>query len=185
MKLSRRSWIALFIASAIMLFFLSVQSALIFKYIEPTYTSALFGYWSIIAFMPFFYFVVIEFVRKARHKFQSIDDTFNAIDASNILLEFDKDGTITKANSKFYTVLGYADIIGQSHKVLVADFKQSEWQTFWNELRVGRFKQGEYQRLKSDGSEIWLFGNYNPIKDPYGEIYKVMLIATDITQKKI
>jgi len=78
MKLSGRSWIALIIASVIMLTFLSVQSALVFKYIEPTYKSALFGYWSIIAFMPFFYFVVIEFVRKARHKFQSIDDTFNA-----------------------------------------------------------------------------------------------------------
>jgi K+-sensing histidine kinase KdpD len=32
---------------------------------------------------------------------------------------------------------------------------------------------------------IWLFANYNPIKDPYGEVYKVMLIATDITDKKI
>ena len=185
MKLSRRSWIALFIASAIMLSFLSVQSALIFKYIEPTYTSALFGYWSIIAFMPFFYFVVIEFVRKARHKFQSIDDTFNAIDASNIVLEFDKSGTIRKANSKFYTSFGYDDIIGQRHKVLVADVDSNEYNAFWNQLRVGKFKQGEYQRVKADGSDIWIFANYNPIKDPYGDVYKIMLIATDITEKKI
>jgi PAS domain S-box-containing protein len=135
--------------------------------------------------MPFFYFVVIEFVRKARHKFQSIDDTFNAIDASNIVLEFDKSGTIRKANSKFYTSFGYADIIGQRHKVLVGDVDANEYNSFWNQLRVGRFKQGEYERLKSDGSVIWLFANYNPIKDPYGEVYKVMLIATDITDKKI
>lgn len=185
MKLSGRSWIALIIASVIMLTYLSVQSALVFKYIEPSYWTVLFGYWSIIAFMPFFYFVVIEFVRKARYKFQSIDDTFNAINASNILLEFDKDGNILKANKKFYTLFGYDDIIGQSHQMLVADFNIIEWKGFWNELRIGRFKQGEYRRLKSDKEEIWLFGNYNPIQDPYGEVYKVMLIATDITQKKI
>jgi PAS domain S-box-containing protein len=185
MKLSGRSWIALIIAAVIMLCFLSVQTALVLKYIQPSHEAALFGYWSIIAFMPFFYFVVIEFVRKARHKFQSIDDTFNAIDASNIVLEFDKSGTIRKANSKFYTSFGYADIIGQRHKVLVGDVDANEYNSFWNQLRVGRFKQGEYERLKSDGSVIWLFANYNPIKDPYGEVYKVMLIATDITDKKI
>ena len=168
-----------------MLSFLSVQTALVLKYIEPTHKAALFGYWSIIAFLPFFYFVVIEFVRKARHKFQSIDDTFNAIDASNIVLEFDKSGTIRKANSKFYTSFGYDDIIGQRHKVLVADVDSNEYNAFWNQLRVGKFKQGEYQRVKADGSDIWIFANYNPIKDPYGDVYKIMLIATDITQKKI
>jgi PAS domain S-box-containing protein len=185
MKLSIRSWIALIIAAVIMLCFLSVQTALVLKYIQPSHEAALFGYWSIIGFLPFFYFVVVEFVRKARHKFQSIDDTFNAIDASNIVLEFDKSGTIRKANSKFYTSFGYADIIGQRHKVLVGDVDANEYNSFWNQLRVGRFKQGEYERLKSDGSVIWLFANYNPIKDPYGEVYKVMLIATDITDKKI
>ena len=185
MKLSIRSWISLIIASVIMLSFLSVQTALVLKYIEPTHKAALFGYWSIIAFLPFFYFVVIEFVRKARHKFQSIDDTFNAIDASNIVLEFDKSGTIRKANSKFYTSFGYDDIIGQRHKVLVADVDSNEYNAFWNQLRVGKFKQGEYQRVKADGSDIWIFANYNPIKDPYGDVYKIMLIATDITEKKI
>jgi light-regulated signal transduction histidine kinase (bacteriophytochrome) len=110
----------------------------------------------------------------ARYKFQSIDATFNAINYSNILVEFDTEGKVLSANDKFKKLLGEV----KNHRDL-DNSPIKEWREFWTHLKIGYFKQGEY-----DYNGVWLYGNFNPIKDPYGEVYKILLIATEVTEKK-
>jgi len=174
MKLSTRAQVSTIIASTLMLAFLYIKSTVVLKYNSPEYSREVLEFWLVVTFLPFFFFSCIEFVRKARYKFQSIDATFNAINHSNILVEFNIDGSILKANSKFHQLFGVVN----NHRDL-DDSPIREWQEFWSHLRIGYFKQGEY-----DCNGIWLYGNYNPIKDPYGEVYKILLIATEITEKK-
>ena len=174
MKISLRSKISVVVASIIMLVLLYTQSTVVLKYELAAYNTQVLEFWLLVAFLPFFFFACIEFVRKARYKFQSIDATFNAINYSNLLVEFDTEGNVLKANDKFTKLFGEV----KSHRDL-DDSPTKEWREFWSHLRIGFFKQGEY-----DCGGVWLYGNFNPIKDPYGEVYKVLLIATEITEKK-
>jgi len=174
MQLSTRARISIVIAGILMLCLLYTKSTVVLKYNSLDYEKAILEFWLVVAFLPFFFFGCIEFVRKARYKFQSIDATFNAINSSNILVEFNLEGEVLKANAKFKKLFGEVT----NHKDL-DDFSVNDWKEFWSHLRVGYFKQGEY-----NCNGVWLYGNFNPIKDPYGEVYKILLIATEITEKK-
>lgn len=188
MRLSIASKICLAIAVAIMICFFAMQTALVIGYQETTHTTTLIGWLSVVLFMPFFFFVVVEFVRQTRYKFQTIDDTLSAINESNMLVEFELDGTIVSCNDIFCNVMGYNrdELIGTKHKQFTTthDFDLTKYQSFWYDLKRGKIKSGEFMRKTKSGALVWIYGNYNPIKNPYGETYRVLKIATDITDKK-
>lgn len=188
MKLSLLSKISLAIAIAIMVSFFSYQTALVIKYTELTMKSVWIGWGAVVLFMPFFFFVVVEYIRKVRYKFQSIDDTLSAINQSNALVEFDTDGTIISCNDIFCKTTGYSEkeLIGKQHRILLPNSIDVDgYNTFWYDLKKGRVKSGEFLRINKKKEEFWIYGNYNPIKNPYGEVYRVLKIATDITDKKL
>lgn len=188
MKLSIASKVSIVIAVAIMLCFFAYQTALVIEYAELTRQSVLIGWLAVILFMPFFFFVLVEFVRKVRYKFQSIDDTLSAINKSNALVEFEPDGTIISCNDIFCEVTGYTkeQLVGNKHSMLMPkDTDETKYKEFWFKLRKGFVNSGEFSRIRKDGSEFWIYGNYNPIKNPYGEVYRILKIATDITDKKL
>ena len=188
MKLSIASKVSIVLAVAIMLCFFAYQTALVIGYAEITYNSALFGWASVIGFMPFFFFVLVEFVRKVRYKFQSIDDTLSAINQSNGLIEFDLDGTIISCNQNFCEISGYSmqELVGKNHKMFMpVDFDDRDYRDFWYNLKRGTVSSGEFRRIGKHYREFWIYGNYNPIKNPYGETYRILKIASDITEKKL
>lgn len=188
MQLSFISKVSLVVSVFIMLTFFAVQTALVIGYFDISYNFALFGWLSVLSFMPFFFYVLIEFVRKVRYKFQSIDDTLGAINASNALVEFDLDGTLVSCNDIFCELTGYSkkELIGKPHKMLVPnDIDLQGYKSFWGDLRRGKVKSGEFMRIGKGGREFYIYGNYNPIKNPYGETYRVLKIASDITDKKL
>jgi len=53
---------------------------------------------------------------------------------------------------------------------------------FWESLRSGIFFRGEIKRKKKDGKLIYLQATYNPIIGTDGKTYRIMKIATDITE---
>jgi len=188
MKLSLLSKVSLVIAVAIMVAFFSYQSALLIEYAELSRKSVWYGWVAIVSFMPFFFFVVVEFTRKVRYKFQSIDDTLSAINKSNALVEFDTNGTILSCNDIFCKTTGYSEkeLIGKHHRIFMpSNTEEDKYNTFWYNLKKGKVSSGEFLRINKKGKEFWIYGNYNPIKNPYGEVYRVLKIATDITDKKI
>ncbi len=188
MKLSLLSKISLIAAVTIMVAFFSYQSALLIEYAELSRKSIWYGWIAIVSFMPFFFFVLVEFIRKVRYKFQSIDDTLSTINKSNALVEFDTDGTISSCNDIFCQVTGYSkeELLGNHHRMFMpSNTDEDRYDTFWYNLRKGKVSSGEFLRINKKGEDFWIYGNYNPIKNPYGEVYRVLKIATDITDKKI
>ena len=187
MKLSLQLKISIVIAALIMLAFFAYQTALVIEYAELNYNSVLFGWLSVVAFMPFFFYALVEFVRKVRYKMSTIDDTLSSINRSNILVELDIDGTILSCNKIFCDLTGYneEELIGKPHRILMPkDLNERDYKDFWFKLRKGYVKSGEFKRLSKSGNDIWIYGNYNPIKNPYGETYRILKIASDITEKK-
>jgi methyl-accepting chemotaxis protein len=118
---------------------------------------------------------------------QEISNRMNAINRSNAVIEFDLDGNIKFANDLFLSTLGYDshdELVGKHHSIFVEDeVKDSEeYSNFWKTLKEDHFFMGEIIRKKKDGSLIYLQSTYNPIIGTDGKPYRVMKIATDITQ---
>ncbi len=107
---------------------------------------------------------------------------------SQAMIEFELDGTIITANENFCKTLGYRleEIEGKHHSMFVdpAYRESPEYRQFWDDLRAGRLQPGEFMRIKSNGEQVWIQASYNPIMDDNGQIYKIVKIASDITESK-
>lgn len=183
--MNRFAKICLGIASAIILTFFAVQTCIVFRWCEPSYFLAEFGYGCVIAFMPPFFYVVYDFIRTTKLKEANIDLQLNAIDKSNLVVMLDMDGYILSANKKFCNTMMCTEkeLKYKQHKRMVSkEYADSlEYHEFWERLKRGESITGEFERIAKDGTSRWLFGNYTPIQSSDGSYNKVLKIATDIT----
>jgi methyl-accepting chemotaxis protein len=112
----------------------------------------------------------------------------NAIDRSQLIVEFGLDGTILHANENFLRASGYGshEIVGRHHRVLCdpEDTSLAEYRAMWERLARGEFLQGEYRRIGRDGRALWLQATYNPILDAMGRPVKVVKLAIDVTAQR-
>lgn len=110
-----------------------------------------------------------------------------AIEASHMVIEFDLDGTILRANSNYCRRMGYSEdeLVGRNLEILIADaYRQSEhYQEFWTKLRSGRFNAGQYEQVDKQGETVWVEAAFNPIADAQGKPVRVMAVLSDLTQE--
>ncbi len=111
-----------------------------------------------------------------------------ALHRSQAIIEFKPDGTIVAANENFLAAMGYAldEIRGRHHSLfLEPGTKDSpEYREFWDSLRRGEPRTGQFKRLGKGGREVWIEASYNPGLDRRGRAYKVVKFATDVTAQK-
>ena len=110
-----------------------------------------------------------------------------AISKSQMVIEFDLDGTILKANEKFLETMGYSleEVIGQHHSMFVdAEERQStEYALFWEKLNQGKYVTAELKRINKHGQDIWIQASYNPILDLNGTPCKIVKYSVDVSQR--
>ena len=108
-----------------------------------------------------------------------------AFSRSMAILELAPDGTILSANENFLTLMAYrqSDIVGHHHRMLCnpAHAESPEYAEFWRRLHQGEVVSGTLQRMRSDGSRLWLEATCNPVFDAEGRLLRVVSIAADIT----
>lgn len=112
-----------------------------------------------------------------------------AINRSNAVIEFSKEGKILKANELFLNTMNYEEkeIIGKHHSIFVPkEIRETqEYKDLWQKLQAGEYLEGEFERIEKGGRTIWIKGTYNPVFDLDGKVVRVIKIAQDITEKKI
>jgi methyl-accepting chemotaxis protein len=110
-----------------------------------------------------------------------------ALSRSQAVVEFDMQGLVLSANTKFLRAFGYteAEVLGQHHKMFceAALLKSPEYRNFWADLAEGQFKDGRFKRIGKHEAEVWIQATYNPILDLHGKPYKVVKFASDISIK--
>ncbi|SDU33813.1 sensor histidine kinase [Halopseudomonas salegens] len=112
------------------------------------------------------------------------EGTVNAISRAQAVAEFDLHGRITAANAQLLNLSGFteAELIGQPATSLV-DAGEA-FPMLWEELRAGHFQQAEFPLHTAHGEERWIQGYFNPILMADGLPGKVMLLATDLTERR-
>jgi PAS domain S-box-containing protein len=125
-------------------------------------------------------------VTDLKKKEMEIRNRMNAINKSNAVIEFDLQGNIVFANELFLNTMGYTsidEVAGKHHRIFIDEdhSKSEEYSLFWKKLNDGILFTGEITRVKKDGSLVHLQATYNPILGLDGKIYRVMKIATDVT----
>jgi methyl-accepting chemotaxis protein len=112
----------------------------------------------------------------------------DAINTTNAFIEFKTDGTIVKANDLFLEAMKYRqeDIIGKHHRIFCEEsfVRSKEYEHFWEDLRKGKARTGEFKRVAKDGSDVWIQASYTPVKDATGEVVKVIKIGVDVSVQK-
>lgn len=104
------------------------------------------------------------------------------------VIEFTPTGTILEANGNFLQTMGYStqEIQGKHHSMFVDEtYRESpEYKSFWDDLRAGNPKVGEFCRQGKGGREIWLLGSYYPVIEN-GKVTRVVKFASDITESRM
>ena len=128
-------------------------------------------------------------VTENKKRAADFEERVNAINRSQLAVEFDLEGRVIWANEGFLSLTGFAlkDIQGRPHRIF-CEPGQSHADTeseLWTQLKRGEFEAGEFKRRGKEQQEIWLQASYNPILDLNGKPCKVVMYAEDVTQTKL
>jgi len=111
----------------------------------------------------------------------------DAIERSLALIEFSPDGIALRANKNFLQAMGFnaEEVIGLHHREFCPPqvANSPEYKDFWRKLAAGEFFSGRFKRRHKNGSTVWLEATYNPVKNNKGEIFKIVKVASNITER--
>ncbi|WP_339952148.1 methyl-accepting chemotaxis protein [uncultured Albimonas sp.] len=111
----------------------------------------------------------------------------DAISRVQAVIEFDTKGNILDANENFLKTMGWRldEIKGRHHRIFMPDgaADTSEYAEFWRGLARGEPVTDEFRRRSKDGSDVWIQATYNPVKDRYGEVLRIVKFAQNITPR--
>ena len=109
-----------------------------------------------------------------------------SISENQCIVEYSLDGTILSANENFAALMGApaAELCGRHHSEFVEPQEKGSdaYAEFWRDLKAGKFIAGKFTRVNRSGGEVTIRGSYNTIVDGNGAPYKIVEVATDITE---
>ncbi|WP_339347067.1 methyl-accepting chemotaxis protein [uncultured Sphingomonas sp.] len=115
------------------------------------------------------------------------DLLWEAIDRSQLVIEFSPDGIVRNANALFLRAAGYRlqEIVGRHHRIFCAreDAGSPEYAAFWRRLSSGQAEAGRFHRLAADGRDLWLQATYTPVRGRDGTVERIVKFAADITDE--
>jgi len=110
-----------------------------------------------------------------------------AINKSSSTVEFCSNGFIINANENFLDLMGYHlhEITGKHHSIFIdpQEINSRAYSKFWQDLKSGKSKDGQYLMLDKDGESLWFNSTFNPIFDSDGKLVKILNISNNITSE--
>lgn len=104
------------------------------------------------------------------------------------MIEYSPQGIVLDANQKFFELTGYArdEVLGQHHRIFLSSAgADATHQALWQALCQGTAQTGQFKRLSKGSREDWLEGGYLPLKNPAGQVVKIVQYCSLITPLKL
>lgn len=113
----------------------------------------------------------------------------HAIDAEQCMLECTLDGDIMRANEQFLEVLQLdaAEATDRTYQSFLAmdEPTREQQDDIWAELKNGQSQYAKVKLTTAEGTNVWLRANLTPIVDVSGKAFKVVMIATNVTDAEV
>jgi len=97
---------------------------------------------------------------------------FTAINNTLATAEYNMDGKIIHANEYFLNLMDYTQEEIENKTDRLFSDKANEpievYNKFWEELRKGNMRSGDFKRITKNGREIWINASYTPALDKDG-----------------
>lgn len=109
-----------------------------------------------------------------------------AISQAQGMLELGMDARILSANERFLALSGYprASLLGAHYTLLFEPGSGDGDTQLWQRLSHGEYVAGEYNLRHFEGQAIHVQAYYNPILDADGRPRKVVMLATDLSERR-
>ena len=103
--------------------------------------------------------------------------------------EFDPNGQVLGASAEFLALMGYTlkEVRGQHHSLFVdaAEAETPAYQAFWRQLREGQVQSAEFMRVTKGRQRVWMRATYNPVRNVWGQVTRIIKVAQDTTADKL
>ncbi|MEW9799567.1 PAS domain-containing methyl-accepting chemotaxis protein [Alteromonas lipolytica] len=133
------------------------------------------------------YLHIVEDITDQKRQLRDSSRMNAAINRSMVVAEFDTTGKCLAFNDNFANAFHLKGVKPEQiqHKQLCPPniISDSEHRQMWDALKQGQFIPGLFPRQTPNGDPVFIGGNYNPIKNGKNEVYKVILFATNVTQR--
>ena len=127
-------------------------------------------------------------INTTEQKIESLDHKgiIDAVESSNLKIEFHSNGKIIKTNEIFRELIGYS-LVELEVKTVFDFIDKKELISFkilWdNAIKEIPFR-GEIKLVTQSDEHLWVYGSLTAVKNMYEEVAKVVFIANDITEQK-
>lgn len=123
-----------------------------------------------------------------RKKIKEVSVLNDALNASSIIMEFDRDGVITRANEHFHEVSKYTtEDIG---KITIVELRSgnmdlSFYKKLTKKINAGKIWKGEMENRTKKGLIYWTDTTIVPLKNKEGKPTSFLTISSNINERKI
>ena len=98
----------------------------------------------------------------------------SAMEENFAIISFKPDGTILHANDNFLNALGDSlnEVVEKHHRIFCNKIytNSTAYSDFWNNLNKGESQIDEFERIRKNGSSIWIKASYTPVKNKNGKV---------------
>jgi len=121
---------------------------------------------------------------EASRKSFEMESILEVLNASTFFMEYDSSGKIISINDKYLELLNVTrnEMLGTHHSdnLQLTERQRSQYEKFWENLRSGEI-QKQTTKTNVGGKEFSFLETYTPIRNSNGEVYKILKIATEVT----
>lgn len=112
---------------------------------------------------------------------------FRAIDATSLVIEYDKEGVILHVNTKVTDLfqIPEEELIGKNHTDISSFTPENkEYKKFWDDLRSGSTRS-LVESVATKQKVFWLSETFSPVLDEKGDVVKIIDIGIDVSETKV
>jgi len=112
----------------------------------------------------------------------------NAVNHTLLRAEYDPDGTLIYANTKFLKKLGYeknSEVEGKNISLFINEKDRSWFDKLWTNLaNGGKHFEGDMKHVTKQGRDLWTISTYTCMRSDDGGVEKILFLAIDTTEQK-
>ena len=129
-----------------------------------------------------------EFQEQAAKQAEKFISFTNSVNHTLIRAEYNTEGILLYANTKFLSKLGYfsnSEVEGKHISMFIND-KDMEWfDKIWERLaQGGKHYEGYMKHMTKQDQDLWTMATYTCVRKDTGEVEKILFLAIDTTDQK-